>query len=71
MNIFLILFLHENICCAGGEFRGGLWGWGSVEPPFDSVLLSWEILDKFGTLFLICLFNKSILLPVNVCKIAG
>ena len=27
--------------------------------------------DNFGTLFLIFLFNKSILLPVNDCKIAG
>ena len=27
--------------------------------------------DKFGTLFQILLFNKSILLPVSVCKIAG
>ena len=26
--------------------------------------------DEFGTLSII-LFNKSILLPVNVCKIAG
>ena len=38
------------------------------------ISFSWEILDKFdkyGTLFLILLFNKSILLPVCVCKIAG
>ena len=27
--------------------------------------------DKFGTLYLVLLFNKSILLPVNVCEIAG
>ena len=35
---------------------------------------AWESLDKFdmsGTLFLVLLFNKSILPPVNVCKIAG
>ena len=27
-------------------------------------------LDKFGTFFHIIFFNKAILLPVNVCKIA-
>ena len=26
---------------------------------------------KFGTQFLILLFDKSVLLPMNVCKIAG
>ena len=38
------------------------------------ISFSWEILDKFdkfGTLFLIPLLNKSRLLPVNMCKIAG
>ena len=37
--------------------------------PFPLCLkisFSWEILDKYGTLFL--LFNKSILLPVNACN---
>ena len=35
------------------------------------ISLSWEILDKLRTLalYLILLFNKSFLLPVNVCKI--
>ena len=56
----------------GGFRRGSA---GSVERPFDSKFyFSWEILDKFDkfwTLFLTLLFNKSILLPVNVCKFDG
>ena len=48
---------------------------GVVEPHFLKISFSWEILDKFDkfrTLFLILLYNKSILLhvPVNVGKIA-
>ena len=40
---------------------------GSAEPFLDS---KFHFHDKFGTLFLILLFNKPILLPVNVCRIA-
>ena len=44
---------------------------GSVEPPFDSKFhFNVEILDEFRTLFLNLLFNGSILLPRNVCKMA-
>ena len=46
-----------------------MWGRGSRFSPF-----SWEIKDKFykfGTFFLILFINKSILLPVNGCQIAG
>ena len=56
---------------------------GSTEPPslWLKITFSWEILDKFViqyyllifttlTLYLILLFNKSILLSVNECKIA-
>ena len=54
---------------AGADSEGG----GSLLSPFDSNFHSWEILDKFDkflSLFL-TLFNKFILLPVNVRKIAG
>ena len=42
-------------------------GGRSVELTFDSSFHG-DFLDKFGTLLL---FNKSTLLPLNVCKIAG
>ena len=44
---------------------------GSVKPPFDPIFyFHGKFRDKFGTLFLI-LFNKSILLLLNVSTIAG
>ena len=50
-------------------------GGNSVEHPLDSKFhfhgKFWIHLIKFVTLFLILLFNKSILLSVNVCNIAG
>ena len=48
----------------------------SVEPHPRLIqnFISWESVDKFDkfrTLFLILLINKSIFLPVNLCNIAG
>ena len=49
---------------------GGGFGVGVQQNPlYTKISFSWGSLDKFGTLFLIFLFNKSILLPVNVFKL--
>ena len=56
-----------NDCICRGRIQR--WFGASIEPHLTQNV-SWEILDKFGTL-LILLINKSILLPVNVCKIDG
>ena len=55
--------------------RGGFRGDSGVQSNFfltqNFKMGNLDKFDKFGTLSLILLFNKSILLPVNLCKIAG
>ena len=76
----LSVWIAPFFTCSG-RFRGG--SQGSVEPP--PPVDSWKILDKFDkfgisylpiiftlrTFYLILLFNKSILLPLNMYKIVG
>ena len=63
--------------CKEWHFRGGFRGgsWGSVESPFDSKFhfhrKFWINLINLGPFCFILLFNKSILLLVNVYKTAG
>ena len=42
-------------------------GVGGQGPPFEQNFIFIRNFGKFGTLFLIFFFNKSVLLPVKVC----
>ena len=83
----LIKTITRGVCVLVGVcvcvWGGG--GGGSVEPPFDSefhfhgnfcklVNLRYRIYPKYSHLFLFTLYffsTSPVLLPVNVCKIAG
>ena len=73
----LLVSLQLYVWLQGRIHRGFV---GFSRTPLTQNFITWEILDKFGntvfpeifTLFtLVRLFNKSIILPLNACKMVG